>query len=103
MRCFYSFSAVLEESSDVKRVVKILRGLNKAHLRFLAFKNLKKRVHPLTTAHLTRTVQFVRLCSLQVKHYIAWKNNWKPLFALISVSSTKTIRLFALDFYDSDS
>ena len=82
IRCFYSLSTVLEESLDVNEI-----KLKEAHLQFLDFENLKileKRVHPLTTANLPRTVQFVRLC-LWVKFLNEWKNNWKPLFALISV------------------
>ena len=52
IRCFYSFSNVLEGILDrnfrCKQVIKFLRRLKKAHLRFVDFKNLKilkKRVH----------------------------------------------------------
>ena len=40
MRCFYSFSEVLEGNLNAcKRVIKFLRRLKEAHLRFLDLKN----------------------------------------------------------------
>ena len=46
------------------------------------------------------TIQSERPFSV-AKFNNASKNNWKPLFEVnFSKNSTKTIRLFALDFYE---
>ena len=85
----YSFSRSFGWNVRCKRVLKFLRRLKEAHLRFLDLKkkleNIEtKRVRAHTAANLPKTVRYVQL-RLRVKFNNERENHWKPLFALISV------------------
>ena len=67
-----------------KCIIKFSRSLNEGHLRFLA------RAH-----------NFNFKCQVNPSDLFQAQENWKPLFEVnFSKNSTKTIRLFALDFHE---
>ena len=87
---FFSFFQSFGGKFGCKWVIKYLKGLNEGHLQFLAF----KKVEIIENAD-TCTFSGVK------SNNMSRNNNWKPLFeANFSKNSTKTIRLFALDFYE---
>ena len=73
--------------------------LNEGYLRFLDYKNAEIIEQNIVRAY-TMPIQIKR--SFQVaKIDNTPRNNWKPLFEVnFYENSTKTIRLFALDFYE---
>ena len=86
MHCFNSFSEGLEGILRCKRVIKFLRRLQEAHLRFLDFKkheNIEKAGTRVNNYKFAKDSSI--RATLWVKFKNAWENNWKPFFALISV------------------
>ena len=99
---FFSFFQSFGGKFGCKWVIKYLKGLNEGHLQFLTFKKVEiiEKADVRTHTTLILNGNSIQVIFSGVKFNNTSRNNWKPLFEVnFSKNSTKTIRLFALDFY----
>ena len=103
-RRFFPFFQTFWRQTLSKWIIEFLIRLNEGHQQFLDFKKmlklLKNLVRAYTQLQFEMAIQSGRPLK-GAKFNNKSRNSWKPLFQVdFSKNSTKTIRLFALDFYE---